>query len=156
MLKLDLGCGHGCREGYTGVDYIDIDGAIKCNLEKEILPFGDNSVSEIYSSHCFEHLDSMRHVFSQMVRVCKNGAKIEIWTPHFSNPMAMCYGHKVVWSETQWMQMCGEFKHVWFDLKKGYIQYDSFEYDNEMCEISTSKKVFKYYHQFAMIGHVEK
>ena len=63
---------------HEGADY-------KVNLEYEDLPFEDLSVSNIYSSHCIEHIepDKLRSVFSEMFRVLKNNGKIRLVVPSF-------------------------------------------------------------------------
>jgi SAM-dependent methyltransferase len=55
------------------------------NLECELLPFGDQSVDNIYTSHCLEHIEPsrLRLVFSEMYRVLKIGGSIRIVVPSF-------------------------------------------------------------------------
>lgn len=54
-MKLDIGSGNKPREGFTGVDlYADGKGIIKAPMNA--LPFEDETVDEIYSSHSLEHI----------------------------------------------------------------------------------------------------
>jgi len=154
-MKLDLGCGDKCRAGYIGVDYLDIDGVVKCNLEKDQWCFEDNSVERIFSSHCLEHISNVKFFLGELVRVCKPDAEVEIWTPHWTSPMAMCYGHKVVWSENQWRQIAEEFIDAWFDKSKGYLKLITFMYSKPQ-EIILPDCAVKYYHDFAFVGKVVK
>ncbi|MFM2386987.1 MAG: hypothetical protein RL660_1744 [Bacteroidota bacterium] len=53
-LKLEIGSGLKPREGYTNCDIRDLPHVdIVCNANQ--LPFGDESVDEIYSRHLIEH-----------------------------------------------------------------------------------------------------
>lgn len=150
MLKIDIGGGHKPKAGHVNIDML-VDGI---NLEKDLLPFDDNSVDEIYSSHCFEHIRNMKHLINEVVRVAKPGARVEIWTPHYTNPMAMCFGHVVVWSEMQWLQITKHFKTNWFS-ENNFIEFERFEYGNMVTEHLPGFD-YKYYHDFAMIGKVVK
>jgi SAM-dependent methyltransferase len=86
-IKLDIGCGRFKKTGYYGVDMLDLPGVdYVVDLRKEKLPFGDNSVDVVYSSHFLEHLEieNIAKVLEEIFRVCKNGALVQIRVPHFS------------------------------------------------------------------------
>lgn len=54
-MKLDIGCGPSPKPGYIGVDlYVEGPDIIQAPMDK--LPFEDNSIEEIYSSHALEHI----------------------------------------------------------------------------------------------------
>ena len=54
-IMLDIGCGMKLAEGYTGVDaYVTGPGII--NAPMWSLPFNDDTVEEIRSSHALEHV----------------------------------------------------------------------------------------------------
>ena len=155
-MKVDLGGGQYPRSGYINVDLIQFrPGDIVCNFNSDKLPFDDNSVDKIFSSHCFEHINNLKHLVNEIVRIGKPNAEVEVWTPHWTNPMAMCYGHKFVWSEKQWEQITTEFKASWFDLSKGHIKLDKFLY-SELHEIQLPHMKIQYYHDFCMLGKVVK
>ncbi len=74
-MKIDIGCGANKKPGYLGVDKTPgpaIDFVI--NFEADRLPFGDDTVEAIYSSHCIEHLSDPHLLLSEMLRVGRNGA----------------------------------------------------------------------------------
>jgi len=77
---LNVGCG---TDAY-GTDFVDLypsrKGVIKCNVEKEKLPFGNNSFDEIYSKNLFEHLKNLSFVLKEMARVLKPGGKLVLRT----------------------------------------------------------------------------
>lgn len=53
------------------------------NLETENLPFRDNSIDLIYTSHFIEHIAwyHIDHIFEEFTRVLKPGGVLEIWIP---------------------------------------------------------------------------
>lgn len=81
--RLDLGCGPNKKAGFTGVDSINFPGVdVVCDLKKK-WPFRDDSVEEIHCSHCIEHFTAIErcHVYNEMWRVMKKGAKATIIAP---------------------------------------------------------------------------
>ena len=96
-MKLDLGCGKHKKEGFVGVDVFNFPGVDHVvDLGKGKLPFEDDTVDEVYANHFFEHLDidDIVRLMSDIFRVCKNGAKVEIHTPHFSGDSNFYEFHK--------------------------------------------------------------
>lgn len=55
-LKLDLGCGQRCKEGFEGADRYAPGATHKVNLWHFPFPWDDDSVDEIYCSHFAEHI----------------------------------------------------------------------------------------------------
>lgn len=53
------------------------------NLETEKLPFSNNSINIIYTSHFIEHIAwyHIDHIFEEFTRVLKPGGILEIWVP---------------------------------------------------------------------------
>lgn len=87
MLILDIGCGRKKIKGATGIDFSpmsDADVALDLNTDK--LPFDDNSVDFIYSSHTLEHLtlDGFMNVMREAYRVMKPDAQFKIVVPYFT------------------------------------------------------------------------
>lgn len=98
-LKVELGGG----DKPYGKGFIDIDrkSALKCDLEQDRLPFDNDTVAEVYSSHCLEHIRNLHHILQEIVRICKVGARVTIIVPHYLSSMAMCHDHKQVISPEQ-------------------------------------------------------
>jgi SAM-dependent methyltransferase len=84
-IKLDLGCGkYKKREGFIGVDIADLPTVdLKFDLEKPI-PIEDNAVDEIYSGRCLEHIKNLEGLLGEIVRICKNGARVEFHLPYWT------------------------------------------------------------------------
>lgn len=119
-LKIDIGCGNKKKEGCLGVDYVQapaVDYVLDVNQER--LPFDDESVEYVYSSHVLEHLESPNHLFQEIGRVCCDGAKIEIWTPYGFSNQAFLYGHKTFLTEEVWLNFCYTYRDLHQDILKG-------------------------------------
>ena len=90
QIILDIGCGQKKMEGAIGIDFSPFSMAdIILDLNKEKLPFEDNSVDYIYTSHNLEHLtiEGFYNIISEMYRVSKPDAQIYITVPYFTNTL---------------------------------------------------------------------
>jgi hypothetical protein len=113
IVKIDIGGGTKPRNGFINCDMIDHDSVdLKVNFDFG-LPFPDNFVDEVYSSHCLEHVKNVSTLIRDIVRVSKVGAFVKIAVPHFGQEMAMCPGHIHVISE-QMVQHFSEFEEAWW------------------------------------------
>lgn len=86
MNVIDIGCGRKKITGSIGIDFSELsDADILLDLNTERLPFEDNSVDFIYSSHTLEHLskDGFFNVMSEMYRILKPNAQVKIVVPYF-------------------------------------------------------------------------
>lgn len=86
-MKLDLGCGRRCKEGFTGVDISPECGAeIVHDLSEMPWPFEDDSVEEVNCSHFLEHLDGDERMafMDELYRVLKPGGTATITTPYWT------------------------------------------------------------------------
>lgn len=87
-LILELGCGHRKRHASAiGIDLIEAKGVdIVGDIYEVLTYFPNDSVSGVYAYHCFEHLPDIPAVITDLARIMKNGAKLIVVVPHFSNP----------------------------------------------------------------------
>jgi SAM-dependent methyltransferase len=128
-LKLDLGCGSCKKEGTIGIDILDQPGVDHVvNLQTEALPFSDQSVDYVYSSHCLEHLVDPTHVFAEVSRVCVDGAKLELWTPYAWENSAFIIDHKLFFNEDHYLHMCVWFVEFWEQILKARWLLKEFTY----------------------------
>ena len=101
LLKLNLGCGFGKKEGYLNCDWSeDVSPDKIVNLNKR-LPFDGNSVDEILLSHVLEHFQDPLKLIKEFYRVCKNKAIIKIYVPYFSHESAFSmldHYHRFTWT----------------------------------------------------------
>jgi predicted SAM-dependent methyltransferase len=61
------------------------DVSIVGNIE-ERLPFDDNTFDVVYAQHILEHVHNLPYVLSEVHRVCRNGGRVKIEAPHWTNP----------------------------------------------------------------------
>jgi ubiquinone/menaquinone biosynthesis C-methylase UbiE len=83
-MKLNIGAGFKRLPGFLNVDYDEhCSPDYVVDLEKDNLPFPDNSVDEIVAHHVLEHLgEGFFHFMQEMYRVCEDGAIIDVVVPH--------------------------------------------------------------------------
>ncbi len=91
-LRLDLGCGQGCRAGYDGVDIVKLPGVkYVVDLTKFPWPWKDGSVAEIYAQQFLEHIPAkLRYKFmDEAWRVLGVGGKAAFITPYWASMRAI-------------------------------------------------------------------
>jgi hypothetical protein len=108
--KVELGCGSHKREGFFGIDIAPgpaVDMVL--DIEHDALPFADDSIDHVYSSHTFEHLvaaGSPIMTLREIMRITRHGGRVEIWTPHGRSDDGLLFGHGVFYTETHWKHIC--------------------------------------------------
>jgi hypothetical protein len=92
VLRLDLGCGQGCRAGFEGVDIVKVPG-VKwvVDLTKFPWPWKDESVDEVYAQQFLEHIPREKRFrfMDELWRVLKPGAKAGMITPYWASMRAI-------------------------------------------------------------------
>lgn len=73
MIKLDIGCGHFPRDGFVGLDIVNDDRVIYCNLEQDDLPFDSWTVSEAVADNVLEHITNLIPLMNEINRVMMMG-----------------------------------------------------------------------------------
>ena len=94
MIKLNLGCGHtNFGPDWDNIDIIEEPHIKSHDITK--LPYADNSVDVIYSSHTLEYFDRDRaiEVLREWYRVLKVGGKIYLSVPDF-DALSLAYQEK--------------------------------------------------------------
>jgi SAM-dependent methyltransferase len=111
--RVELGCGANKRAGFFGIDIAPGDNVdLVLDIERHPLPFADNSIEHLYSSHTFEHLaaaGSPIQTLREIMRVVRHRGLVEIWTPHGRSDDALLFGHDVFYTETHWKHICFEY-----------------------------------------------
>lgn len=106
-LSLQLGCGDVRIDGFYGVDRVALPGvAVEADLEEPLGLFPDDSVAEVLSHHCFEHVRGFLPLMSELFRVVRPGGRILVEVPHFSNPYA--------WSDPTHVRTFGLYTMFYF------------------------------------------
>lgn len=90
---LNLGCGN---DTY-GTDFIDLypqrEEVLKVIIDKEKLPYKDNTFDEIRFNFVFEHLTNQQLVLKEIYRVLKKGGKLNLKTDN-ANYWYYCLDNK--------------------------------------------------------------
>lgn len=84
---LDVGCGANKFEGAIGLDNNPRTAADVIHDLGEIpYPFSDNEFDLIVSRHVVEHVPDVMAFMTELYRITKNGGRIRLVTPHYTNP----------------------------------------------------------------------
>ena len=82
MINVNLGCGNDFGEDLIGIDAYDYGQQHVLDLEKDKLPFDDDSVDSIQAKHFIEHLRDVQNVMNEAWRVLRKGGEFDIRVPH--------------------------------------------------------------------------
>jgi hypothetical protein len=112
-VKIDIGCGKNCKEGFEGIDSIDFGQKHVGNALEVMAGFEDGSIEEVHCSHFIEHLTWPERVnfFNELYRVMQEGAKCTLILPHWNS--MRYYGdptHKEPMSEFTFYYLSAEWR----------------------------------------------
>ena len=127
-MRLDIGCGAKCKEGFEGVDKKKY-GQEHCFNIEEKWDIPSSSVDEIFSSHTLEHIKNINFVMSEIYRVCKKNAIITIIVPYFR--------HEWAFRDPSHVRYFTEHTFKYFNKEYAkLVDYDmEYEYDFEIVSI---------------------
>lgn len=77
MVNLDIGCGDSEKEGYMGIDH-NKTLTTDCVMSGTSLGFKDNSIQNIYSRRCLQHIKDDQKALSEMYRVLEPNGRLEL------------------------------------------------------------------------------
>ena len=120
-VRIDIGCGKSCKEGFDGIDAMDF-GQKYVHDVRTGLPFDDGSVEEVHCSHFIEHLTWPERVgfINELYRVMQVGAKCALILPHWAS--CRYYGdptHKEPFSEFAFYYLSKD----WRDANAPHVGY---------------------------------
>ena len=86
-VKLNLGCGNEILDGYINIDRYNNTGSVDMSCDIGELPFDDESVDEIYTSHVFEHigLNEIYAVIEEWRRVLRDRGRLVMNLPNLEH-----------------------------------------------------------------------
>ncbi len=103
VTRIDLGCGQRKQSGCFGIDKTAYDGVdLALDLRFAKLPFKDEQLEYVWTSHFLEHLsfEEVLFLFNEIYRVMAVGGTLEIVVPHgFSYSGMADLSHKTFWTE---------------------------------------------------------
>ena len=83
---LDIGCGRNKLPGSIGLDLMPLEGVdVVHDLNCYPYPFLEDSFDFIRLSHVVEHVGSILKTMEEVYRIAKDGAEVEIITPHYTD-----------------------------------------------------------------------
>jgi SAM-dependent methyltransferase len=128
-MKIDIGCGRAKRDGFIGIDQALSPGVDHIlDIEHDRLPFDDNSIEYVYSSHCLEHLRSLNHILSEIGRICKDNAMIEIIVPYGHHSDGLLVGHQIYHTEELWYHFTVINAEFWCGILNGRWLWTEIDY----------------------------
>lgn len=84
-MKINLGCGNKRKDGFIGIDCYPCEAVdILADLTKP-LPFTESSIDEIWLDNVIEHMPNIPQLMGEIHRICRDGARVTIITPHFAS-----------------------------------------------------------------------
>ena len=84
--KLNLGSGERQIPGYFNLDCTTATKPdILADLNEPLNLLPDGGVDAVYARHTLEHVENLIGLLSELHRICRSGATLEIIVPHFSN-----------------------------------------------------------------------
>lgn len=134
MIKLNVGSGTDYREGWVNIDNrSNVMADIIMDIEKEKLPFANDSVDVIECNYVIEHLNDTEHLIREFHRVIKTTGIIKIGLPHHTASIAYHSDHR-----TYYRLYCfSEFDIDWGN--RCFEDYPKFKFKRKL--------VFPYYHK---------
>ena len=86
---LDVGCGKLKMPEMIGIDKRKLEGVdVVCDLEKEQLPYKDNTLDFIHTSMLLEHIQDLYKVMTELWRVLKIDGKLFIIVPYWESDIS--------------------------------------------------------------------
>lgn len=127
-IRLDVGAGRYPKPGFVRLDNDPCDGETDIVWDiKRGLPLPDDSVSELFCSHCLEHFEPIyvHYIVREMFRVCVPGSKLTIVVPHEDTPEGRLICHYVFWNENTMHGINQWFPH------RGHQDYNGNYFDGQ-------------------------
>lgn len=119
--KIDIGCKTFIKEGYTGIDILDYGQHVMWDV-REGIPFANNTITDVYCNNFLEHLEDkdIDVFFTELCRICKHDASIEIGVPHSESMGAYTHSHFSLWNELRFEGIVRGFPTTWLKIEKMY------------------------------------
>lgn len=113
-MRLDLGSGAHPRDGFDGVDRVDLGQRWTVDLDVVPWPWDDSSVDEVHTAHFVEHVADLPAFMDELWRVLVPGGVAEIRHPYAWSDWAIADPtHRRQLVEMSWYY----FDREWRDIK---------------------------------------
>ena len=145
VVKIDVGCGRGCREGFVGVDRLKLPGVkIIHDLDLHPYPFADNMVDEVWMDNVLEHLANPLGAMEEIHRITRSGAIIHIAVPYFRSFYATIDPTHRNFFGVHWFNYFDP-RHVFFKkyhYSEATFHVEHLEFDREFAQVSKRKFLY--------------
>lgn len=85
LKTVDLGCGNKKTPGAVGIDQSPHPGVdVVANLDNPPWPVEEHQFERVICKHIVEHVQDLLAFFKEIHRISKDGAVVEVETPHYS------------------------------------------------------------------------
>lgn len=149
-MKLEVGCGNKKRNGYLGMDLINLEGVdVVHNMNNVPWPFHENQFDEIVFDDVLEHSHDILSIISEVYRIASNNCIVKISVPHFSSDnMYTDPTHKVFFSSRSFNYFDKQMNHkhsfylsgVNLKVNRAEIHFrEYFLHENEKQKFNPSK-----------------
>ena len=137
--ELNLGCGNLKKNGFIGVDILDLPSVdIKHDLSEFPYPFKNNEISEVWMDQVLEHIENPLTVIEEIYRICCNHAKVTIGVPYFRSHYAVIDPTHKNFFSVNWFQYFNPsspfFKR--YGYSKAMFKILKIEFDREFTDKS--------------------
>lgn len=113
-IAIDLGCGPKKAPGHVGLDIAPAPGVDHVvDFDRDPLPFADDTVSRVFSSHCFEHVADPLRLMREVSRIARHGAEVEIWVPYGFHNDAFLFEHRTFFNENHFRHLSELAPEFW-------------------------------------------
>ena len=83
-LKLNIGAGYNFIPGFVNID-ISPKADVSLDLNKDRLPYDNNSVDVVFSHYCLEHVENYLFALGEIHRVLKHGGRFLVGLPYVTS-----------------------------------------------------------------------
>jgi hypothetical protein len=132
-MKLEIG--GGTRDKARGDGWVNIDRCEGADIRHDLnvlpWPLDDESVDEVYSSHCLEHVNGPFDFFDEICRICRVDTEVEIRVPSPGSHLEFVWDHKHCFSPISALNMERYFPRDYWKKPKR-LKLNRFIYHSSM------------------------
>lgn len=163
LKKVEIGCGKTKTEGYIGMDRFQLPGVDIVADLNDTFPIEDNSVDVVYACHSLEHLDSMEKTMSEIYRICKHKAIVQILAPYYYATLNTAnFYHVNVFNEdtfrffTTFPDTGVIDKEEWYSPHSSYWGLSDSDNSNSDVQMELLNMEFFYYKEYVKLADEQK
>lgn len=160
LRKLDLGTGNKKPKGFITLDIRkETKPDIVCDLEKDKIPFDDNSVDFIRASHILEHIRNFFYMMNECYRILTPKGLMEVTVPYYSSflaiqdPTHIRLFHERSFSKLYLSKQISSLRHYGIECEFR-IQDIHYKWNNDWVNKSDEEKQFAKNHYINVVDEM--